>query len=126
MRKFVSLTVIYRLGAVLAVGCLASCSMWEGKKARETGRTVDQYTSDKRVTERVQEALKSTPVYKFPDVHVDTSSAPFSLAASFIPRSKSDKPNKSPATSPALTGSLITWHSSPNRRLRPDAPRDIR
>jgi hyperosmotically inducible periplasmic protein len=67
-----SLILISGLSAFVAIGGLTGCAMWEGKKARETGRTVDQYVSDKRVTDRVEDALKATPVYKFPDVHVDT------------------------------------------------------
>ena len=59
------------LTAVLAIAGLTGCAMSEGKKARETGRTVDQYRNDKIVSGRVIDALEEAPVYKFPDVHVE-------------------------------------------------------
>ena len=60
------------LSATLAIAGLTGCATWEGKKARETGRTIDQYQNDQIISGRVSDALKEAPVYKFPDVHVDT------------------------------------------------------
>src|ERR1051326_2497369 len=61
-----------RSSMLVALSALTGCAMWEGKKARETGRTVDQYANDKQISERVKDALATTPIYKYPDVHVDT------------------------------------------------------
>src|SRR5258708_14975098 len=72
MNKSIHFGLVSGLGAVLVIGGLSGCAMGEGKQARETGRTVDQYKNDKMVSERVHEALKTAPVYKFPDVHIDT------------------------------------------------------
>jgi hyperosmotically inducible periplasmic protein len=51
---------------------LTGCSMWESKKANETGRTVNEYKADKQVSDRVAAELKAAPVYKFPSVQVQT------------------------------------------------------
>jgi hyperosmotically inducible protein len=72
MNKTIHFGLIGGLGAVLVIGGLSGCAMWEGKQARETGRTVDQYKNDRIVSGRVHEALKTAPIYKFPDVHIDT------------------------------------------------------
>lgn len=72
MNKSTNLLLISGLSAFIAVTGLTGCAMWNGKKARETGRTVDQYTNDKKTSDRVEDALDATPIYKFPDVQVST------------------------------------------------------
>jgi hyperosmotically inducible protein len=72
MRTFKDVALVAGLTGIIAFTGLTGCSMREGKKARETGRTVTQYKSDEATSDRVADALKTTPVYKFPDVHVHT------------------------------------------------------
>jgi len=72
MRTFKDVLLVTGLTGVVALTSLTGCSMWEGKKARETGRTLNQYQTDKQVSDRVADALKSAPVYKFPEVQVQT------------------------------------------------------
>ena len=72
MNKSKSLFLVSGLSAFIALSGLTGCSMWNGKKARESGRTVDQYTNDQKTSDRVEDALKATPIYKYPDVQVNT------------------------------------------------------
>ncbi len=71
MRIFKDAIVITSVAGMLML-TLTGCGMWQGRKARESGRTVNQYQSDIATSDRVEDALKMAPVYKFPDVHVDT------------------------------------------------------
>ncbi|HTL57355.1 MAG TPA: BON domain-containing protein [Candidatus Limnocylindrales bacterium] len=72
------------LSAVVIIGALTGCAISEGKKARETGRTMDQYRNDKIVSARVSEALQEAQVYKFPDVHVEAYDGTVQLSG-FVP-----------------------------------------
>ncbi|HVV71477.1 MAG TPA: BON domain-containing protein [Verrucomicrobiae bacterium] len=80
MRTFKDVILVTGLTGVVALTSLTGCSMWEGKKARETGRTLNQYQSDKATSDRVADALKAAPVYKFPDVQVQTFNANVQLS----------------------------------------------
>ena len=64
--------LVSSLSMLVAGGGLTGCAMWQGREARETGRTVDQYTNDKRISDRVEDALKTAQVYKYPGIHVAT------------------------------------------------------
>jgi osmotically-inducible protein OsmY len=61
--------LISGLGAALAGGSLSGCSYYH---ARQTGRTTTQVADDKRISERVYSSLKTSPVFKFPEVGVKT------------------------------------------------------
>lgn len=71
MRMFKDGVVIISTAGILVL-TLTGCGMWEGRKARESGRTITQYQSDKATSDRVEDALDRASVYKFPDVHVQT------------------------------------------------------
>jgi hypothetical protein len=60
------------LGAFFMVAALTGCSYYNGKEARETGRTVNQVENDKATTTRVHDTLSRDPVYKYPQVKVQT------------------------------------------------------
>jgi len=72
MRNFKDVVLLSSLTGAIACLGLTGCAMQQGKKARETGRTVTQYQTDKATSDRVADALKAAPVYKFPDVQVQT------------------------------------------------------
>src|SRR4029077_2695171 len=72
MQVFRRLMLMGSLTGVVAVSGLTGCSSWETGQAKETGRTTAQFSSDKATTRRVEQELKTAPVYKFPDVKVDT------------------------------------------------------
>ena len=71
MRIFKDGVVMISSAGILLL-TLTGCGMWEGRKARESGRTVTEYQSDKATSDRVEDALERASVYKFPDVHVQT------------------------------------------------------
>ena len=64
------LVAISRLGAVIAMASLVGCSSTsnDSDDARSNGQVKD----DKHITEKVQNKLKSDPVYKFEHVEVST------------------------------------------------------
>jgi hyperosmotically inducible periplasmic protein len=72
MKRFTNELWVFGLSGLIVLTGLTGCSMWDGKKARETGRTVNQYKSDKATSDPVAEALSLAPVYKFPSVQVQT------------------------------------------------------
>lgn len=71
MNIFRNGVVVTGLTGLLALA-VSGCSMWEGRKARESGRTVTQYQNDRATSDRVEDALDAASVYKFPNVHVET------------------------------------------------------
>src|SRR5215471_16134291 len=60
------------LGTVFTIAALTGCSYYDSKRARETGRTVNQLENDKATSGRVEDTLKQEPVYKYPQVEVQT------------------------------------------------------
>jgi hypothetical protein len=51
---------------------LTGCSYFDAKQARETGRTENQVANDKATNIRVEDTLKRDPVYKYPQIRVQT------------------------------------------------------
>lgn len=71
--KFSKLSfLVGSFGALFAAAALTGCSYYNAKQARETGRTENQVVNDKATTTRVEETLKRDPVYKYPQVKVQT------------------------------------------------------
>jgi hyperosmotically inducible protein len=66
-RKNVSLSL---LAAGFSIVTLSGCSTWSGSRhdERSAGRVVD----DRQITQAVRSNLRSEPIYKFNDVHVNT------------------------------------------------------
>lgn len=60
------------LGVLFAAAALTGCSYFNAKQARETGRTENQVANDKATNMRVEETLKRDPVYKYPQIRVQT------------------------------------------------------
>jgi hyperosmotically inducible periplasmic protein len=72
MQNFKQRVLVAGLGLFVAMGGFTGCSYLNAKKARETGRTTTQVADDEATTDRVQDALKNNPIYKFPAVAVQT------------------------------------------------------
>lgn len=94
MRNFKDVLLVTGLSGVVALTSLTGCSMWEGKKARETGRTLNQYQTDEQTSDRVADALKAAPVYKFPDVQVQTFNGDVQLSGFVQTQGQKDEANK--------------------------------
>ena len=62
--------IMFSLGVVMAIGfgCASNNDANEDSHKRTTG----QYIDDKMLVQRVKSALNDSPVYKFPDVKVNT------------------------------------------------------
>jgi len=72
MNNLKQLLLVGGLGSVFTIAALSGCSYYHAKQARETGRTVNQLETDKATTVRVEDTLKRDPVYKYPEVKVQT------------------------------------------------------
>lgn len=72
MQNFKRWALLGGLSAVVLALGPAGCSMFSSKQAKETGRTEAQVSDDKRITSTVEDELKTSSVYKFPDVGVNT------------------------------------------------------
>ncbi len=78
MRDMRNLLVVGGLTVIVAVAGLTGCST--EKKARESGRTSGQMAQDEQITKQVRENLATAPVYKFPDVNVQTYNSDVQLS----------------------------------------------
>lgn len=67
MRNLKKILLLGALGSAVALSGLAGCKSSHGSD-RTQGRALD----DKHITERVENALRTEPVYKFTDVDVKT------------------------------------------------------
>jgi hyperosmotically inducible periplasmic protein len=62
--------ILFTLGVVTAIG-FAGCATDNADRDSHK-RTTGQYIDDKMLVQRVKSALNDSPVYKFPDVKVNT------------------------------------------------------
>jgi hyperosmotically inducible protein len=62
--------ILFSLGVVTAIG-LAGCASNDADQDSHR-RTTGQYIDDKVLVQKVKSALDDSPVYKFPDVKVNT------------------------------------------------------
>lgn len=60
--------ILYGLVAAMGISLLTGCIYYGNDTHRTTGRVID----DKMITGKVREALRESPVYKFPHVNVAT------------------------------------------------------
>jgi hyperosmotically inducible periplasmic protein len=70
MRNFKQIMFLSGLGGALVAMGLTGCTT--ETKAKESGRSTAQVDNDKRITAEVTKDLTTAPVYKFPDVQVNT------------------------------------------------------
>jgi hypothetical protein len=71
MREFKNVMVLGTLCGAVAIVGLTGCSWQKEKEAKETGRTTAQVSTDNSISDRVSDQLKTAPIYKYPDVHVN-------------------------------------------------------
>jgi hypothetical protein len=103
MRNFNRLLALGLLCAAAAGFGLAGCST--DKEAKETGRTPDQVKTDKAISKQVAEALKTAPVYKYPQVQVTTDKG--AVALSGFVRSEGQKQEASRIAEQFATGGQV-------------------
>ncbi len=68
MKVLKNIVAVGALSAVVAMTGLTGCMT--NKKAKETGRTPSQVSTDNAISKRVASALQTAPVYKYPTVQV--------------------------------------------------------
>lgn len=72
MKNLKQLVLVGSLASIFTIASLTGCSYYDAKHARQTGRTVNQVQSDKATTTRVEDTLYRDPVYKYPEIKVQT------------------------------------------------------
>ena len=72
MKDLKQRVLVVTLGSVFTIATSPGCSYFDAKRARETGHTVNQLENDTATTGRVEDTLKHDPVYKYPQVKVQT------------------------------------------------------
>lgn len=72
MRQLNKMVVVGTLCGAVAMVSLTGCSWNKAKEAKETGRTEAQVSTDKSISDRVSSELKTAPIYKYPEVRVNT------------------------------------------------------
>ena len=103
MRNFNRLLALGLLCAAAAGFGLTGCST--EKEAKETGRTPDQVKTDNAISKQVAEALKSAPVYKYPQVQVATDKG--AVALSGFVRSEAQKQEATRIAQEFATGGQV-------------------
>ena len=126
MRKSRDLLVIGGLTAVLSLTTLTGCSWSRSKEAKESGRTENQVTADKDTTSRVEGELKTSSVYKFPSVMVQTYNGTVELSG-FVnteeqKRAAGDIAQKTPGVKQVNNQITVAPQTAPTGRQEPTAP----
>jgi hyperosmotically inducible periplasmic protein len=111
--KFISVA----MAAVLAIG-FVGCASDDGR------RTTGEYIDDKLLTQRVKDALGDNPVYKFPDVKVETFQGTVQLTG-FV--ESSEQKMKAEQIARQVRGAMTVRNSillkGETERVRETAPR---
>jgi len=90
------------IGGVAILG-LTSCSWWNERQGRQTGRTASEYENDHGITHRVEHALKTAPIYKFPEVNVSTFQGTVQLSGFVATEDQKRNAQQITQTTPGVT-----------------------